>query len=210
MNDAIRRVLIGQELIRVRFCFGRGWQGHHYSFSRDGPKNSIHTKIFHPTKFSTWLMIRSQSRKAVFHYFKNKRDITILRYFKQATASMVRKESIWCYVEQVDQSEPLCKSNGWRYIGPHGITYRRRAVFGARFSVLIAVSSSEPGHKWLSSHSLGGAEHSRTCGGFAFSYQSHAVFFRDLCRCRRRLGNSSTTCSAARYKVLGLSSLNPL
>ena len=64
----------------------------------------------------------------------------------------------WCYVEQVDQAAPLAnRSNGWRYFGPRGVTYRRQAVFGTGFRVRTSFpSSTGPGHKWFNSHPLGG------------------------------------------------------
>ncbi|CAM9189604.1 unnamed protein product [Pylaiella littoralis] len=64
----------------------------------------------------------------------------------------------WCYVEQVDQAAPLAgRSNGWRYLGPGGITYRRQAVFGTGFRVRISFPSSPgPGYRWFNSHPLGG------------------------------------------------------
>ncbi|CAB1096640.1 unnamed protein product [Ectocarpus sp. CCAP 1310/34] len=64
----------------------------------------------------------------------------------------------WCYVEQVDQAEPLAgRSNGWRYMGPGGVTYRRQAVFGTGFRIRISFPSSPgPGHRWFNSHPLGG------------------------------------------------------
>ena len=80
----------------------------------------------------------------------------MLRHFKKKFASTVQEEYRWCYVEQVDQALPLPRSNGWRYMGPHGVTYRRQAVFGAGFRVRVVISSTGPGHKWFNSHPLGG------------------------------------------------------
>ncbi|CAB1114907.1 unnamed protein product [Ectocarpus sp. CCAP 1310/34] len=59
---------------------------------------------------------------------------------------------------RVDQAEPLAnRSNGWRYRGPRGVTYRRQAVFGTGFRVRISFpSSARPGHMWFNSHPLGG------------------------------------------------------
>ncbi|CAB1116241.1 unnamed protein product [Ectocarpus sp. CCAP 1310/34] len=49
----------------------------------------------------------------------------------------------WCYVEQVDQAAPVAgRSNGWRYMGSEGITYRRQAIFGTGFRVRISFPSS--------------------------------------------------------------------
>ncbi|CAB1108186.1 unnamed protein product [Ectocarpus sp. CCAP 1310/34] len=64
----------------------------------------------------------------------------------------------WCYMEQVDQDEPLAgRSNGWRYMEPGGVTYRRQAVFGTGFRIRISFASSPgPGHRWFNSHPLGG------------------------------------------------------
>lgn len=63
----------------------------------------------------------------------------------------------WCYVEQVDQAEPLAnRSNGWRYVGPRGVMYRRQAVFGAGYRVRISASSHGPGYRWFNSHPVGG------------------------------------------------------
>ncbi|CAM9948387.1 unnamed protein product [Ectocarpus sp. 6 AP-2014] len=64
----------------------------------------------------------------------------------------------WCYVEQVDQAAPVAgRSNGWRYMGPGGITYRRQAVFGTGFRVRISFPSSPgPEYRWFNSHPLGG------------------------------------------------------
>lgn len=60
-------------------------------------------------------------------------------------------------MEQVDQAEPLAnRSNGWRYVGPRGVTYRRQAVFGAGYRVRISVSSRGPGYRWFNSHPVGG------------------------------------------------------
>ncbi|CAB1096951.1 unnamed protein product [Ectocarpus sp. CCAP 1310/34] len=49
----------------------------------------------------------------------------------------------WCCVEQVDQAAFVAgRSNGWRYMGPGGITYRRQAVFGTGIRVRISFPSS--------------------------------------------------------------------
>ncbi|CAM9171524.1 unnamed protein product [Sphacelaria rigidula] len=69
----------------------------------------------------------------------------------------------WCYVEQVEQveqvnqAEPLAKrSNGWRYIGPRGVMYRRHAVFGTGYRIRISASFHGPGYRWFDSHPVGG------------------------------------------------------
>ncbi|CAB1101988.1 unnamed protein product [Ectocarpus sp. CCAP 1310/34] len=55
----------------------------------------------------------------------------------------------WCCVEQVDQAEPRAnRSNGWRYVGPRGVTYRPQAVFGAGYRVLGSDQSLENFQSW--------------------------------------------------------------
>ncbi|CAB1096373.1 unnamed protein product [Ectocarpus sp. CCAP 1310/34] len=75
-----------------------------------------------------------------------------------ASSSSYATSYRWCYVEQVDQAEPLAnRSNGWRYMGPRGVTYRRQAVFGTGYRIRISFpSSAGPGHQWFNSHPLGG------------------------------------------------------
>ncbi|CAM9140299.1 unnamed protein product [Laminaria digitata] len=90
-------------------------------------------------------------------HFKKKmaRSTTVAAVSSQ---SFITTSYRWCYVEQVDQAAPLAsRSNGWRYTGPVGVTYRRQAVFGTGFRIRISFPSSlGPGHRWFNSHPLGG------------------------------------------------------
>lgn len=42
--------------------------------------------------------------------------------------NQVKKNILW-FVEQVDEALPQRRSNGWRYLGPHGNTYQHQAAF---------------------------------------------------------------------------------